>query len=157
MNFSRLMLMVVLICFLCPVISCAQPAETYKGKGFSLVYPKEWKTTDEEGILNFFPEDNSGAITISIYSNVNLSIADLKFGILEATGKDTSEVGNVKITTKADLTILYYECVSNNTKWVAKIFKRKNDIFFLTVNSTPVSWIEKKEMFMKVMDSFKLD
>jgi len=38
--------------------------KVFKGDNFTLEYPADWQTSNEDGILNFYPKSNYGALTL---------------------------------------------------------------------------------------------
>ncbi len=129
---------------------------TYNGRKFTIDYPSTWQTTNENGILNFFPKENYGAVTISHHSDINFPLDKTKEFILEMNNiKDNSE--NIKMAINGDVTEFYYEHIDKNLQWVTKAFRKKNDFYLLTINCELNKWAKNKESFITVLSSFRLN
>ena len=129
--------------------------KTYRSERFSLQYPATWKTKDESGILNFYPEDDYGAITISYRSGIDFPLNKTRDLILEISEVNDNPA-NVKMTKKAAVTEFYYEHTSNNVKWITKAFRKKDDFYLVTVNCDLSRWDQEKLQFLKTLNSFKV-
>jgi hypothetical protein len=129
--------------------------KTYTDKLFSITYPNNWESSNENGILNFYPIDQSGAITISTYANFDLPLNDLKQSLLELTSSKVN-LDSVKVINANNPIELYFECISNDIKWIAKAFKKGKNLIFITINSSPVIWEQKSNLFLDVLKTFTL-
>jgi len=70
--------------FLFSVFSFSQNLgkELYESENYSIAMPDTWKATNDDGIVNIFPTNEIGAITISEYHNLDLPKAEVKKFIL---------------------------------------------------------------------------
>jgi len=128
----------------------------YKGDKYTLEYPVEWQTTNENGILNFFPIENFGALTLSKHSDIDFPLENTKQVILDMYEiKDKPE--NVKMLRKGDIYEFTYQHVDKDVKWVTKAFRNKTDFYLLTVNCELSKWDTNKDMFFKVINTFKIN
>jgi hypothetical protein len=128
----------------------------YKGDGYTLEYPSHWRVTNENGIINFFPAEEYGALTFSRQSGVDIPLEKTKEFII-----DISEVkddpAKVKMTKKGDVTEFYYEHVYEGVKWLTKLIRKNKDFYLLTVNCELASWNLNKDVFISAMNSFKIE
>lgn len=130
--------------------------EIYKGDKFTLEYPSVWTNTNENGILNFFPRGNYGAVTFSSHSNIDFPLEKTKDYILDMyERKDKTE--NIKMTINGDLTEFHYEFVDQNVKWVTRAFRKGTDFYLLTINCDLDKWDANRTVFLKVANSLKLN
>ena len=128
----------------------------YKGDKYTLEYPVQWQTTNENGILNFFPIENFGALTLSRHSDIDFPLEKTKQFILDLNEiKDKPE--NVKMLRKGDIYEFTYQHIDKDVKWVTKAFRNKTDFYLLTINCELSKWGTNKEMFFKVINSFKIN
>lgn len=68
--------------FLSASLFFAQKAKIYETPGYSINVPEGWRSTDDSGIVNVFPANEIGAITISEYHDLDLPKAEMKKFIL---------------------------------------------------------------------------
>jgi hypothetical protein len=129
---------------------------TYEGDKFTLDYPAQWHASNENGILNFSPFENYGALTLSHYSNIDFPLDKTKEFILEMN-EIKDKPSNVKMATKGNITEFYYEHIDKDTKWITKAFRKSTDFYLLTINCNLNKWEENKDIFMKIINSFKLN
>lgn len=129
---------------------------TYKGDKYTLDYPANWQTSNKDGILNFFPKENYGAITISYYTGINFPLEKTKAFILEMY-EIKDKPTNVKMTTKGNVTEFYYEHIDKNVKWITKAFRRNTDFYLLTINCDLNKWEANKNTLINTMNSFKIN
>ena len=158
MQISKLILNSLLFIGLTTQQVCGQQNKTtiYKGDKFTLEYPAQWQTTNENGILNFFPTENYGGLTLSYRSGIDYPMEKTKEFILEMNEiKDKPE--NVKMTKKGDITEFSYEYIDINLKWVIKVFRKKTDFYLLTITCELQKWDKNKDTFLKLINSFKLN
>lgn len=155
---KKIILKALLFFGIISALGCNQQEKTtkYKGEKFSLDYPASWQTTNDNGIINFFPIENYGAVTISSYQGINFPIEKTKEFILE-TNKVKDDPENVIMTKKQDLVEFYYENIDSNLKWVTKVIRKNTDFYLITINCELKKWESDKISFMKVLESFKLD
>jgi hypothetical protein len=140
-----------------PNMAVAQPAATqnYTAKKFSIDYPASWKMTNEKGILNFFPEANNGAVTVSAYSDIEASDEKMK-ELLVSMYEGKPQPDAIKKRQEGSATIISYEFTDNDIKWIAKAIRNKTDLFLLTINCVADKWEAEKQGYINVMESFKI-
>lgn len=158
MKSANILLKLILLLSFTIYQSCRQKDEllTYKGGKFTIEYPGLWQVLNENGILNFFPKENYGAVTISSYSNIDFPLDKTKEFILEMNNINDNPK-NVKMTTKGSIVEFYYEHTDENLKWITKAFRKQNDFYLLTINCELNKWDKNKDSFIASMNSFKLD
>jgi hypothetical protein len=158
MQIGKLILKFILFIGLTTLQACGQQNNMtiYKGDKYTLEYPVQWQTTNENGILNFFPTEDFGALTLSYYSDIDFPLEKTKEFILEMNEiKGNPE--NVKMIKKGDITEFSYEHIDKGLKWVTKAFRKKTDFYLLTINCELNKWDTNKVTFLKVINSFKLN
>jgi hypothetical protein len=129
--------------------------KTYSNEHFSIDYPNFWEMTNEEGILNFFPKENYGAITVSSHSGIDYPIEKTRNFILDIYEiKDNPR--NVKMTKKGNGTEFYYEHIDKNIKWITKAIRKNDTLYLLTINCDMPKWESEKHAFIKSLESFKI-
>ena len=135
--------------------SQVEQLKTYTAERFSLQYPAIWIMAEENGIINFYPKEDYGAITVSFHSNIDFPLSRTKKIILEIMGI-TDDPANVKMTEKGDIIEFYYEHTIENVKWVTKAFRRNDEFYLLTINCELNMWQKEKMPFIKSLNSFKI-
>lgn len=158
MKLTNIILKLVLIFSMTIHQACEQKNKLtiYQGDKFTIEYPSLWQTTNENGILNFFPKENYGAVTVSSHSNIDFPLDKTKEFILEMNEiNDNPE--NVRMTMKGDVAEFYYEHSNKNLKWITKAIRKKNNFYLLTINCELDKWDKNKESFIAVMNSFRFD
>ncbi|MCP9745794.1 hypothetical protein EGI24_03745 [Lacihabitans sp. CS3-21] len=127
----------------------------YKDDKFTLEYPSIWKMTNENGILNFMPNENYGAVTVSRESGIDFPLEKTREFVLEMNEiKDNPE--NVKMTNNDGIAKFYYEHFDNNLKWVTIAFRKNSDFYLITINCKTDMWEANKATFFQVTDSFHI-
>ncbi|MFY7845544.1 hypothetical protein [Chryseobacterium gambrini] len=58
------------------------PTKVYENDNYSITLPEGWKVTNDSDIINIFPGNEIGAITISEYHDLNLPKTETKKFIL---------------------------------------------------------------------------
>jgi hypothetical protein len=155
---KKIFLSLLLLIVLATQQTYAQQSKTtvYKGDKFTLEYPAEWHTQNENGILNFYPAEDYGALTFSQHSGIDFPLEKTREVILEMHEiKDSPET--VKMIKNGETTEFYYEHTVKEVKWVTKVFRRGTDIYILTVNCEVGKWEAKKTAFLKAINSFRLN
>jgi hypothetical protein len=128
----------------------------YRGDKFSLKYPIDWQVTNEKGIINFFPNENYGAVTLSERSGITFPMAKTRECLLDMHQvKDHPE--NVKMTSNGNVFEFRYEHVEKEIRWITKIVRRNYDFYHFTINCKTDKWERSKTAFIDTLESFKLD
>ncbi len=85
----------ILFLFLAGLVSAQTvPVKTYDNEHYSISYPEGWKLTNDSDIINIFPGNEIGAVTISEYHDLNLPKTETKKFIIDLykSGDDESKV-----------------------------------------------------------------
>jgi hypothetical protein len=91
----------------------------YEAKEFILYYPDNWRTCEENGIFNFHPDDDLGAVTISSYNDFPFPYEETKKHLLEMN-QVTGSLELVKEVKKGKATEYSFEYFEGQTKWFVK-------------------------------------
>jgi hypothetical protein len=129
--------------------------QVYKNDWFELKFPSSWEMTDEDGILNFFPGDDSLAVTISFYHDFPVPYEKTKEAFLEMN-QVTGHVRNVKEKRKGDRTDYTFEYIEGNTKWYVNGVRKGSHFYFISGNSFAETWESSKKILLDVINSFRL-
>ena len=149
-----------LLFFLLPLFSIAQNKSNsvVESDFFSINLPDLWKSSNDEGIYNLYPDNQIGAITISGYDNLNLSDAEMKQFVLNLYGrKDSTEAVIAKFVRGA--TEYHYDFVDETEKiqWQTKVIKKNNIIYIVSLLCPTKYWSGNyKILFLETYNSFKL-
>ncbi|MGO4710055.1 hypothetical protein AB4Y90_13250 [Chryseobacterium sp. 2TAF14] len=147
--------------FLLSVYSLSQDLgkELYESENYSISKPDTWKATNDDGIVNIFPTNEIGAITISEYHNLDLPKTDIKKFIL-ALYNSADEEKKVKNTgTKKGYSEYQYEYFDDKEKlfWVTKLYQKDQNIFLVSINCQEKHWNGNyMKVFNEAFDSFKI-
>jgi len=158
MTFRKSLFNILALIGLTTFQACGQQNKStiYKSDKFSLEYPTQWQTSNENGVLNFFPAENYGALTVSYHSDIDFPLDKTKEFILEMN-EIKDKPSNVKMTTKGNVTEFYYEHIGKDVKWVTKAFRKNTDFYLLTINCDLNKWGTNRDTFMRIINSFKLN
>ena len=130
---------------------------TFEGEYFSISYPAEWKIENENDIVNIFPANEIGAITISGYEGVELNEEGVKKLMVDITG--IADLPNkVTMKNKGGFEEYYqeYEDRKSNMFWITKVFKKKGDMHVVTMNCDSKYWNGNyRMMFLDAIKSYK--
>ena len=151
----------ILLTFLISFCSFAQKisTKTYDTDNYAITFPDTWKTTDDSGIINIFPTNEVGAITISEYHDLDLPKGETKKFIL-ALYKSTDEEKKVKNNSgKKGYTEYYYEYFDEKEKsfWITKVYQKEKNLYLITINCEQKYWNGNyMKLFNEAFDSFKI-
>lgn len=133
--------------------------EVLENENYSVIMPNTWKATNDEGIVNIFPTNQIGAITISEYHNLELPKADTKKFIL-ALYNSTDEEKKIKSGSgKKGYTEYFYEYFDDkeNLFWITKVFQKNKDLYIVSINCQQKYWNGNyMKVFNETFDSFKI-
>ncbi|SEM25572.1 hypothetical protein SAMN05421856_10226 [Chryseobacterium taichungense] len=135
------------------------PTETYESENYSISHPAGWKVTNNDDIINIFPPNQIGAITISEYHDLKLPKAETKKFIL-ALYKSADE--EKKVTSKSGkkgYTEYFYEYLDEKEKliWLTKVFQKDKNLYLVSVNCSQKYWNGNyMKIFNEAFDSFKI-
>ncbi|MCQ4140067.1 hypothetical protein [Chryseobacterium sp. EO14] len=135
------------------------PTKVYENDNYSITLPEGWKVTNDSDIINIFPGNEIGAITISEYHDLNLPKTETKKFIL-ALYKSSDDEKKIKSKSgKKGYTEYFYEYDDDNEKlhWITKVFQKDKDLFLVTINCTQKYWNGNyMKLFNEAFDSFKI-
>ncbi len=81
----------------------AQKGKVYESPNYTVNVPEGWKSTNDSEIVNIFPSNEIGAITISEYHDLNLPKAETKKFILALYKSEDAENKVKENKSKKDL------------------------------------------------------
>ncbi|HAO07219.1 MULTISPECIES: hypothetical protein [Chryseobacterium] len=135
------------------------PTKVYENDNYSITLPEGWKVTNDSDIINIFPGNEIGAITISEYHDLNLPKTETKKFIL-ALYKSSDDEKKIKSKSgKKGYTEYFYEYDDDHEKlhWITKVFQKDKDLFLVTINCTQKYWNGNyMKLFNEAFDSFKI-
>ncbi|WBV52688.1 hypothetical protein [Chryseobacterium gambrini] len=135
------------------------PTKVYENDNYSITIPEGWKVTNDSDIINIFPGNEIGAITISEYHDLNLPKTETKKFIL-ALYKSSDDEKKIKSKSgKKGYTEYFYEYDDDHEKlhWITKVFQKDKDLFLVTINCTQKYWNGNyMKLFNEAFDSFKI-
>ncbi|OVE55644.1 hypothetical protein [Chryseobacterium mucoviscidosis] len=133
--------------------------KVYENDNYSITLPEGWKVTNDNDIINIFPGNEIGAITISEYHDLNLPKTETKKFIL-ALYKSSDDEKKIKSKSgKKGYTEYFYEYDDEHEKlhWITKVFQKDKDLFLVTINCTQKYWNGNyMKLFNEAFDSFKI-
>ena len=136
------------------------PTKVYENDNYSITLPEGWKVTNDSDIINIFPGNEIGAITISEYHDLNLPKTETKKFIL-ALYKSSDDEKKIKSKSgKKGYTEYFYEYDDDHEKlhWITKVFQKDKDLFLVTINCTQKYWNGNyMKLFNEAFDSFKIN
>jgi hypothetical protein len=121
---------------------------------YELEYPKSWILHREENILNIFPKDQIGAVTISAFlfkSQTNKDILQLlnkQFGLEKREIKvDLKKIDNT--------TIFEFEYLNEEDKryWIVVGKKGSKNFALGTINSTEKDMLNRRKKYYRILDT----
>ena len=152
---------VLMTTFLLSVYSYAQKlgTELYESENYSITMPDTWKATNDDGIVNIFPTNEIGAITISEYHDLDLPKTEVKKFILALYNSQDDEK-KVKITgSKKGYTEYQYEYFDEKEKlfWFTKLYQKDKNFFLVSINCQQKHWNGNyMKVFNETFESFKI-
>ncbi|GAA4162043.1 hypothetical protein GCM10022217_28770 [Chryseobacterium ginsenosidimutans] len=135
------------------------PTKVYDSDNYSIALPEGWKVTNDSNIINIFPSNEIGAITISEYHDLNLPKTETKKFILSLY-KSTDDEKKVKSKSgKKGYTEYFYEYFDEKEKlvWITKVLQKDKDMFLVSINCTQKYWNGNyMKLFNEAFESFKI-
>ncbi|GAA5090538.1 hypothetical protein GCM10023210_16730 [Chryseobacterium ginsengisoli] len=135
------------------------PTKVYENDNYSITLPEGWKVTNDSDIINIFPSNQIGAITISEYHDLNLPKTETKKFIL-ALYKSSDDEKKIKSKSgKKGYTEYFYEYLDEKEKlfWITKVLQKDKDLFLVTINCEQKYWNGNYvKLFNEAFDSFKI-
>ncbi|WP_343663862.1 hypothetical protein [Chryseobacterium mucoviscidosis] len=135
------------------------PTKVYENDNYSITLPEGWKVTNDSDIINIFPGNEIGAITISEYRDLNLPKTETKKFILALYKSSDNEKKIKSKSGKKGYTEYFYEYDDEHEKlhWITKVFQKDKDLFLVTINCTQKYWNGNyMKLFNEAFDSFKI-
>lgn len=133
--------------------------ELYDSENYSIIMPDTWKATNDDGIVNIFPTNQIGAITISEYHDLELPKSEVKKFIL-ALYNSSDEEKKVKNTgSKKGYSEYLYEYFDEKEKlfWITKLYQKNKDMLIISINCQEKHWNGNyMKVFNETFDSFKI-
>lgn len=141
------------------LFSQSVPTKVYESDSYAITLPEGWKVTDDNKIINIFPGNEVGAITISEYHDLNLPKTETKKFIL-ALYKSSDDESKIKTRSgKKGYTEYLYEYFDEKQKlvWITKVFQKDKDLYLITINCGQKYWNGNyMKLFNEAFDSFKI-
>ncbi|MBK1895878.1 hypothetical protein [Chryseobacterium paridis] len=151
--------LIAVLTFLLGFFPFAQKAKIYESANYSINVPEGWKSTNDEDIVNIFPSNEIGAITISEYHDLNLPKEETKKFIL-ALYKSNEEEAKVKSSKgKKGYTEYFYEYFDEHDKlfWITKVYQKEKNLFIISINCGQKYWNGNyMNLFNETFNSFKI-
>lgn len=151
----------LLLTFLISFIVFAQKTATkvYDNPNYSISFPEIWKVMNSGEIVNIFPDNQVGAVTISEYHNLDLPKNETKKFIL-ALYQSTDEESKIKSRNgKKGYTEYHYEYFDEKEKlyWITKVFQKEKELYLITINCKQKYWNGNyMTLFNDTFNSFKI-
>lgn len=135
------------------------PTETYDSENYSISHPTGWKVTNNDDIINIFPPNQIGAITISEYHDLDLPKTETKKFILALYQSSDDEKKVISKGSKKGYTEYFYEYFDEKEKliWLTKVFQKDKNLYLVSVNCGQKYWNGNyMKIFNEAFDSFKI-
>lgn len=139
----------------------AQKSDTklFDNENYAITIPDTWRATNDEGIVNIFPTNQIGAITISEYHDLEIPKTETKKFIL-ALYNSTDDEKKVKSgSSKKGFTEYFYEYFDEkeNLVWLTRVFQKNKELYLVTINCQKKYWNGNyMKVFNETFDSFKI-
>lgn len=151
----------LIVTFLLSVYSFSQKlgSELYESENYSITVPDTWKATNDEGIVNIFPTNQIGAITISEYHDLELPKAEVKKFILALYNSSDDEKKVKNTGSKKGYSEYQYEYFDEKEKlfWITKLYQKNTDMFLISINCQEKHWNGNyMKVFNEAFESFKI-
>ena len=131
----------------------------YETENYTIDVPDTWKSTNDDGIVNVYPTNEIGAITISEYHDFILPKTDIKNFVLSLS-HSKEEVDKVNSSSsKKGYTQYFYEYFDDhqNLFWITKVFHKNNNLYIISINCEKKYWNGNyMKIFNETFDSFKI-
>ncbi|ASK32608.1 hypothetical protein CEY12_22085 [Chryseobacterium sp. T16E-39] len=151
--------LIVVLTLMLGYFTFAQKATVYDSPTYSINVPEGWKSTNDNDIVNIFPTNEIGAITISEYHDLNLPKEETKKFIL-ALYKSNDEEKKIKSSKgKKGYTEYFYEYLDEHEKlfWVTRVFQKDQNLFIVSINCGQKYWNGNyMNLFNETFNSFKI-
>ncbi|NMR34083.1 hypothetical protein HIO71_07640 [Chryseobacterium aquaticum] len=133
--------------------------EVFESENYQITMPNTWKITNDEGIVNIFPSNQIGAITISEYHDLELPKEETKKFILALYNSSDDEKKIKSNSSKRGFTEYFYEYFDEKEKlfWLTKVFQKNKEMYIVSINCQQKYWNGNyMKVFKETFDSFKI-
>ena len=133
--------------------------ELYESENYSISKPDLWKATKDEDIVNIFPNNQIGAITISEYHDLDLPKDEVKKFILALYNSTDDEKKVKKKGSQKGYSEYQYDYFDEkeNLFWITKVYQKNKNLFLLSINCQKKHWNGNyKLLFEESIASFKI-
>ncbi len=133
--------------------------KVFESENYSVTMPDTWKATNDEGIVNIFPNNQIGAITISEYHDLELPKSETKKFILALYNSADEEKKIKSNGGKKGFTEYFYEYFDEkeNLFWITKVFQKNKDLYIISINCQKKYWNGNyMKVFNETFESFKI-
>lgn len=133
--------------------------EVFESENYQITMPNTWKVTNDEGIVNIFPNNQIGAITISEYHDLELPKGETKKFILALYNSSDDEKKIKSGNGKRGFTEYFYEYFDEKEKlvWLTKVFQKNKELYIVSINCQQKYWNGNyMKVFNETFDSFKI-
>lgn len=133
--------------------------EVFESENYQITMPNTWKITNDEGIVNIFPSNQIGAITISEYHDLELPKEETKKFILALYSSSDDEKKIKSNSSKRGFTEYFYEYFDEKEKlfWLTKVFQKNKEMYIVSINCQQKYWNGNyMKVFNETFDSFKI-
>jgi hypothetical protein len=133
--------------------------EVFESGNYQITMPNTWKITNDEGIVNIFPSNQIGAITISEYHDLELPKEETKKFILALYNSSDDEKKIKSNSSKRGFTEYFYEYFDEKEKlfWLTKVFQKNKEMYIVSINCQQKYWNGNyMKVFNETFDSFKI-
>lgn len=145
--------------FLSGSLFFAQQAKLYDSPNYSINIPEGWKSTNDSDIVNIFPTNEIGAITISEYHGLDLPKEEMKKFVLALYQSGDAENKVKENKSKKGYTEYFYEYFDEKEKlfWITRAFQKEKDLYLVTINCGQKFWNGNyMTLFNETFNSFKI-
>ncbi|MCY0968125.1 hypothetical protein [Chryseobacterium wangxinyae] len=152
-------LLIFLVLFHLTVFAQKTNTEVFESENYSIVMPDTWKITNDDGIVNIFPTNQIGAVTISEYHDLELPKAETKKFILALYNSSEDEKKIKSSGGKKGYTEYFYEYLDEKDQllWITKVFQKNKDLYIISINCENKYWNGNyMKVFNETFDSFKI-
>ncbi len=152
-------LLIFSVLFHLTVFAQKTDTEVFESENYSIVMPDTWKITNDDGIVNIFPTNQIGAVTISEYHDLELPKAETKKFILALYNSSEDEKKIKSSGGKKGYTEYFYEYLDEKDQllWITKVFQKNKDLYIISINCENKYWNGNyMKVFNETFDSFKI-
>lgn len=147
------------ILFSLSLLAQKSDTEVFESENYQITMPNTWKITNDEGIVNIFPSNQIGAITISEYHDLELPKQETKKFILALYSSSDDEKKIKSNSSKRGFTEYFYEYFDEKEKlfWITKVFQKNKEMYIVSINCQQKYWNGNyMKVFNETFDSFKI-